>query len=246
VIGGVAVVVILGRGRAGLRLHLSLLWPDWQRLRRLLRISVPAGFDSLLVAVGQLCFLGLVNRLGDVEATAHGHALRWEALAYLAGTAFGTAAMAMVGQNLGAGSPGEAARSGWSAFWLCSLVMSICGLGFVVLAPAMFALFCPRPEQRPVIEMGVPVLRFIALAMVPLAATIVFTAALRGAGDVRVPVLFTLVGFFVIRLPLAYWLTGPMNLGLMGAWIAMAIDVFARGAFLVWRFAGGRWRGMVV
>jgi Na+-driven multidrug efflux pump len=37
-----------------------------------------------------------------------------------------------------------------------------------------------------------------------------------------------------------------MELGLMGAWIAMAVDVFARGAFLLWRFAGGRWRGMVV
>jgi putative MATE family efflux protein len=246
-IGGIIVLAVLCRGRAGLQLHLPLLWPDFPLLRRLLRISIPAGFDSLLVAVGQLCFLTVVNRLGVVESSAHGIALRWEALAYLAGMAFGTAAMTMVGQNLGAGRPARAAQSGWNAYWLCCLMMCLCGLLYVVLAPWMFALFCPFEAQRPVIEMGVPVLRFIALAMPPLAATIVFTQALRGAGDVRVPVLFTLVGFFAIRLPLAYWLTTPsMGLGLMGAWIAMAVDVFARGGFVLLRFASGRWRGIAV
>lgn len=256
--GGAAVVLVLARGRAGLRLRLALLWPDPALLRRLLRVSIPVGLDSLLVAVGQLCFLAVVNRLSVAESSAHGIALRWEALAFLAGTAFGIAAMTMVGQNLGAGRPDQAARSGWSAFSLCCVVMCVCGVIFVVLAPWMFELFCPHENQRPVIDAGVPVLQLIAVAMPPLAATIVFTAALRGAGDTRVPVLFTLTGFFVIRLPLAYLLTtdeldlGPLGivpgagLGLKGAWVAMVIDVYARGAFLLLRFAGGRWRRIEV
>ena len=57
--------------------------------------------------------------------------------------------------------------------------------------------------------MGVPVLRLIAFAMPALASTMIFTAALRGAGDTRVPVLFTWVGFLAFRIPLAYLLTGP-------------------------------------
>lgn len=247
VLGGLAVLLVLIRGRAGLRLNLSQLWPDWPMQHRLLRISVPAGIDSLLVSVGQLCFLSVVNALPGGASAAHGIALRWEALAYLAGTAFGTAAMTLVGQNLGAGQPARAARLGWQSFWLCCAVMSGCGLFYVAFAPAMFALFCPHEHQRSVVEVGVPVLRFIAVAMPPLAATVVFTMALRGAGDVRVPVLFTLVGFFAIRLPLAYWLTTPeFGLGLMGAWIAMTVDVFARGGFVLLRFAGGRWRDMAV
>jgi Na+-driven multidrug efflux pump len=122
----------------------------------------------------------------------------------------------------------------------------------------MFALFCPNESQRAVIVAGVPVLRFIAVAMPPLASTIVFTAALRGAGDTRVPVLFTLVGFFAIRLPLAFYLTNSEidlgslgvwpggDMGLMGAWTAMVVDVFARGLFALLRFAGGRWSRVVV
>jgi putative MATE family efflux protein len=246
-LGGLAVLGVLARGRAGLRIRLGQLRPDWHLLRRILRISVPAGLDSLLVSVGQLCFLSIVNRLSAAEAGAHGIALRWEALAFLAGTAFGTAAMTLVGQNLGAGHPERAARSAWSAFKLCCAVMCVCGLIFVVCAAWMFALFCPHDHQRSVIEAGVPVLRLIAVAMPPLASTIVFTAALRGAGDTRVPVLFTLVGFFVIRLPLAYLLTSPrLGLGLMGAWLAMIADVFARGVFLLLRFRGGRWQRIEV
>jgi putative MATE family efflux protein len=247
VLGGIAVLIVLVRGRAGLRLVPSLMLPDWSILRRLLRISVPAGLDSLLVAGGQLLFLRVVNSLSIAEKGAHGIALRWEALAFLTGSAFGTASMALVGQNLGAGRPEEAARTAWSAFKLCCLVMGFCGLVFVVCAPWMFALFCPNEDQREIITAGVPVLRLIAVAMPPLASTIVFTASLRGAGDTRVPVLFTVVGFFCIRLPLAKYLTQPeVGLGLMGAWLAMIVDVFARGLFVMLRFVGGKWRRIEV
>jgi putative MATE family efflux protein len=261
-LGGVAVLIVLARGRMGLRLDMKLLWPDWGLLRRLLRISVPAGIDSLTVAVGQLWFLSVVNRLNaatnGAAPAAHGIALRWEALSFLTGTAFGTAAMTLVGQNLGAGKPERAAQSAWTAFGLGCLSMCFFGAVFYTLAPQMFQLFCPSPSQRPIIEAGVPVLRLVACAMAPLAASIVFTAALRGAGDTRVPVLFTLTGFFLIRIPLAYFLTSRevdlgvlgvwrgADLGLKGAWLAMCVDVFVRGGLILLRFAGGRWRRIEV
>ena len=92
-----------------------------------------------------------------------------------------------------------------------------------------------------------PTLRLIALAMPALASQIVFTSALRGAGDARVPVLFSWVGFLGVRIPLAYLLTGPtVGLGLYGAWLAMVADIWVRGAFFAIRFAGGRWKRAVV
>ncbi len=118
----------------------------------------------------------------------------------------------------------------------------------------MFALFCPHPEQQEVIKAGVPVLRLVAFAMPPLASCIIFTYALRGAGDTRVPVLFTWIGFLAVRIPLAYLLTQPrlelgpfgswpgFELGLFGAWLAMFADILVRGAFFLYRFAGGRWQ----
>ena len=82
--------------------------------------------------------------------------------------------------------------------------------------------------------------------MPALAAQIVFTSALRGAGDTRVPVLISWLGFLGVRIPLAYLLTGPADLGLFGAWVAMCADIWVRGAFFAARFAGGRWKRIEV
>ncbi len=257
-LGGLVILLVLASGRSGLKLSWSLLWPRWDLIYRLLRISVPAGLDSLSVVVGQFWYLGIVNCLGDVASSAHGIALSWEALGFLSGGAFGTAAMTLVGQNLGAGKPEQAARSGWRAFLLGCAVMSLMGAVFFLLAQPMFRLFCPFAEQQPIVEAGVPLLRLVAFAMPPLASTIIFPSALRGAGDTRVPVLFTWIGFFCIRIPLAYWLTLPQldlgqlgtwpgaNLGLFGAWLAMFADLLVRGCFFFYRFARGPWQKIQV
>ena len=256
-LGGAAVLGVLIRGRAGLRLRAGLLWPNRDLIRRLLWISVPAGFDSISATLGHLWFLAIVNNaLGPADQAAHGIAIRWEALSFLTGTAFGAAAMALVGQNLGAGRADLAARSGWTAFALGGLWMAGMGAVFYLLAPEMFGLFCPKPEQADIVRAGVPVLRLVALAQPTQAATNILTAALRGAGDTRFPVLITWLGLFAVRIPLAYLLTqsridlGPFGawpgLGLWGAWLAMFADVHVRGLLILGRFAGGRWRTLRV
>jgi putative MATE family efflux protein len=244
-LGSLAVLVLLWRGRAGLRLELALLRPDWQLLWRLLRLSVPAGLDSLSAVLCQFWFLSIVNGLGDEASSAHGIALTWEALGYLSGAAFGTAAMTLLGWNLGRGDPRQAARSGWTALLLGGGVVCVMGAVFFVLAPEMFALFCAQQEKHGVIAVGVPVLRLVAFAMPAMACTTILTPALRGAGDTRVPVLITWTGFLLVRIPLAYLLTG-LELGLFGAWLAMFADLMVRGALLLARFAGGRWQRMRV
>jgi Na+-driven multidrug efflux pump len=118
---------------------------------------------------------------------------------------------------------------------------------FFSCARLMFEVFCPNPADEPVINAGVPVLRLVAFAMPILASTIVLTAALRGAGDTRVPAVITWVGFLGVRLPLAYYLTRPeLGLGLFGAWIAMVADLYVRGGLILWRFSIGRWKSIRV
>lgn len=258
VAGCVILLVLLAHGRSGLKLGRSELVPDFGLLRRLLRVSVPAGIDSLSVAVCQLWFLSLVNRLGNKAAAAHGVAIQWEALSYLAGGAFGTAAMALVGQSLGARDPARAARSASVAFAMGAGVMGVMGVLFLVLAVPMFRLFCHEADTWPVIEEGVPVLRLIACAMPALASQIIFTSALRGAGDTRVPILISWLGFLGVRIPLAYLFTNTAinlgwlgsipgwNLGLFGAWIAMCLDIWVRGTFFAVRFVKGRWKKIEV
>ena len=251
--GCLAVLVVLARGRYGLFLRPQLLMPDFRLIYRLLRISVPACVDTLSIGLFQLWFLTLVTALGDVAAAAHGTAIRCEGMGYLSGQAFATAAAALVGQNLGARKPQSAAHAAWVALGLGCVTMTIMGVLFFIFAPDLFRVFSPHAHQQPIVDAGVPVLRLVAFAMPPLSAIIVLTGALRGAGDTRFPILLTWIGFLVIRMPLAYLLTrsvvdlGPLgsvigwHIGLMGAWIAMFVDLSTRGILFLWRFMGGRW-----
>src|SRR5262249_9677935 len=144
-------------------------------IRRLLRVSVPAGIGSMSVVVGQFWFLSLVNQLGAVASGAHGIALGWDALGFLSGSPFRTAAMTLVGHNWGAGRPDQASKSGWLAFALGCGVMSLMGLIFFTFAPFMFRIYCPQESQQPIIDIGIPVLQLVAFAMPPLASTNIFT-----------------------------------------------------------------------
>ncbi|WP_020470818.1 MATE family efflux transporter [Zavarzinella formosa] len=252
--GSLTVLGVLLVGRHGLRLRGADLWPDFPLIYRILRISLPASVDTLSIGLCQLWFLSLVNALGNVAATAHGTAIRCEGLGYMSGQAFATAASALVGQNLGAKRPHEAARSARVALLFGCVTMSLMGVLFFTFAPAMFHFFSPHAHQQPVVDAGVPILRLVAFAMPPLSAIIVLTGVLRGAGDTRFPILLSWIGFLAIRLPIAYLLTRDQldlgagiiipgwNLGLFGAWLAMFADLMVRGALFVWRFTSGRWK----
>ena len=241
-VGCLIVLGTLARGRYGLQLHAADLMPDRTLIHRMLRVSVPAAVDSLSTGIFQLAFLGIINDLGKTAASAHGIAIRLEGLGYLSGAAFGVATASIIGRALGARRPDLAAAGGWTAFGYAVGMMAVMGVVFFTFARPMFVLFCPDPDQNEVVEQGVLVLRLIAFAMPGLAASIVLTQALRGAGDTRVPVLFTWVGFLGVRIPLAYVLTREIDPGLLGAWIAMTADIYVRGVFFVWRFAGGKWK----
>src|SRR5207244_6115588 len=118
------------------------------------------------------------NQLVDSAIIAHGIALGCEATSFIFGIAFGTAAMTLVGQNLGAGRPRLAARSGWVAFALGGSMMACMGAVFFAFAPQMFELFCPGAEQQPIVAAGVPVLRLEAFAEPALASLMLFLTAL--------------------------------------------------------------------
>lgn len=252
-VGGMLVLMLLAKGRSGLQLRPRWLRPDGALIRRLLRVGVPGGLDTLLVIGCQLWFVAIVNRLGDVAAAAHGIAIRVESLGYLPGLAFQLAATTLAGQFLGAGDPRRAGRAVWTTSAVGGGVMCLAGVLFFTQAQGLIDLFL-RAGQDQIALLAVPLLRTVALAMPFLAMSMILTGALRGAGDTVWPLAFSLIGFLGVRIPLAYWLafpelylpgSGPIagwNLGVLGAWYAMAADLAVRGALVAARFAHGGWK----
>lgn len=244
--GGLIILAVLARGRSGLRLGLAGLKPRWGDQRRLLRISLPAAGETTTSSLCQLAFLALINALGPTVTAAHGVAIRCEAIAFLAVTAFSVAASTLTGQYLGAGRPDLAARAARTAWGLGALILALLGVSLYPGASLLFTLFVGEGRSE-VAALGVPVLRLVSFALPFLATINVLSGALRGAGDTRWPWAIVLVGFLVVRLPLTVLLTlppdrGGWGWGLQGAWIAMFADLVVRAALIAARFLQGGWQ----
>lgn len=257
-VGGLLVLGLLARGRRGLLLHLRGLWPEGDLIRRLLWTGVPGGLDLLSIIGCQLWFVSLINRLGILSSAAHGVAICVESLIFLPGVAFQTAAATLAGQYLGAGDYRKAGRSVLMACLVGGGVMV--GAGVLVFAEAqpLAGLFV-RADQAKVARLAVPLLRTVSVAIPALALTLILSGALRGAGDTRWPLVFSLVGFLGVRIPLAYWLafetiavpgTGwtvtGWDLGVLGAWYAMVADLMVRAVLILYRFSHGGWKRVKV
>lgn len=257
-LGAVIMLALLAKGRAGLKLTLSGLKPDYEMLARLLRIGVPGGVDAIAVVGCHFWYVSIINRLGTMAAAAHALGISIEALSYLPGSAFQVAAATLVGQSLGAKDERRATRSVLAACALAGTFMTACGLLFF-FAPRMLVQVFLGDNDPPLADLCVRLLPIVAVSMPALAIGMTFTGALRGAGDTRWPLAITLLGFLGVRIPLAYvfsqqtffvpgtnWELAGYGWGVAGAWMAMVVDVHVRAMFTSLRFFQGGWRRIEV
>ncbi len=249
-LGAAIVFGFLLWGRAGMRLRWSLLRPDGDLIRRLIRVGLPGGADVLAILFCHLGFLAIINRLGTEAAAAHSLGVRIESVAYLPGTAFQVAAATMVGQFLGAKDLRRATRGVWMACLVGGGVMVAAGLLMFFGGRGLTSIFL-SDRQPATADMTVQLLRLVSFTMPSLALTMILTGALRGAGDTRWPLMITFVGLLGVRIPLAYVLaynefhlpffSQPIT-GVYGAWCAMVIDLSLRSVLVLLRFLHGGWR----
>jgi putative MATE family efflux protein len=244
-VGGLTMGARLVRGRAGLKLHWRMLRPDVDLARRLLRVGIPAGADVMTIIGCQFWFKRIVNQLGSLAAAAHGVAINIESLAYLPGTAFQVAATTLSGQHLGAKNHRQATHSVLVACAAGGGLMSSVALLFFFAAEPLAWLFL-APGEEALAAQTAALLRIVAMALPALAVHMVLTGALRGAGDTRWPLGFSLIGMLAVRIPLAYWLTQTLDWGVAGAWYAMAADIYVRCILVVSRFLHGGWKQVEV
>lgn len=241
--GGVLMLLVLHRGLNGLRINLRQWRLRGQTVQRILRIGGPAAMEGLVTWGGHFLFLMIISNLAEGERgeaifAAHGIGVMVEAITYLPAVAWGLAAGTMVGQSLGAENRERALQAGNEATLQCGILGSVIALVFFFGAGGIYTFM---HEDLMVREVGIPALRFLAFFEVPLVVSIVYVFALRGAGDTRYPLLFSILGVIFVRVPLAYYCGIVLNGGLIGAWIGMCVDITLRATLVTVRYRRGRW-----
>lgn len=242
-VGAFLAIRVLFGGKSVVRLsfHDDFL-PDATILKRILNVGIPAGMEQGVMRVGQLAFTMILSSLGTVAYAAHRIAMQAESLSFMPGFGFALAATSLVGQALGAGNPQEAEHVGLEAARIAAYGMGLMGLLFLAFPRALVAVFT---SDQAVISHSAAAIRIVAISQPFMAVHMVLAGGLRGAGDTRTVMLVSLVGICGVRLALASLLV-YLGYGLVGAWIAMSVDLIIRGCLLYWRFRHGTWKEVKV
>jgi Na+-driven multidrug efflux pump len=112
-------------------------------------------------------------------------------------------------------------------------------LSFLLFAPGYVGLFTDEPE---VAGYGILALRIIACGFGFWAFGLIVVQAFNGSGDTRTPTLVNLCCFWLLQVPLAWWLTGPAGLGPTGVFVAVAFAESVIAVVALVLFRRGRWR----
>lgn len=217
--------------------------PCWIELRRIIRVGSPIGLQRFLDIGSFVIFSAFIGRLGDAQLAANQISIQLMSISYTIGLGVGMAAATLVGQYIGAKRLDLAEKSANNAFKLAMRVMIVIGLTFLLFPEAVMSIFTTDLD---VIRYGREGLVLAAFFQAFDAMAVVYTGALRGAGDTRWTAMAALVGAWLIFLPLAYVLAFTWQMNFWGAWLGATVYIWILGVACWYRFRNGVWKTMVI
>jgi MATE family multidrug resistance protein len=214
----------LGLRRASVR-------PNFSRLGKLMRLGFPAasqwGVELSVFAV----VASLVGRLGAVPLASHQIALNLAGFTYMVPLGIAGATAVRVGHALGRKDPEAAKHSGWTGIALGAGFMCCMAVVFWTVPRPIVRLFTPAQD---VIATAAKLLIVAAYFQIFDGLQTVATGALRGAGDTHTPLLCHLLAYWLLGLPLGYYLCFSRGWGVPGFWIGLSVALVLIGSALMY------------
>ncbi len=212
-------------GKLGLK---PALRNDNSFFTKIICLGAPAFLERLVFSLGNNVYAGVISRISPRVMAAHNIGLRIESLIYMPGFAFATTASTLVGQKIGEGRVDEARKVGFETIKLGALTMGLLGL---VIAAGGRVLVTPFSPDEEIAGLAATYLLIAGLSELGLGLSMVVGGAIRGAGNTKIPFLVNTASLYLFRVVPSILLSKP--LGVIGPWLAMFIDVYARGLILL-------------
>jgi len=222
-----------------LRLSVNDLVINIQSIRKILLTSIYGISQFLISTSSWLVLIKIIALFGTAPVAAYTIAMRLMEFVWLPVWGLGNAAATLVGQNMGANQPQRAIRSVQLTMRYGLIFMIVIGVFQFIFAGQIISLLSSDTE---VILYGINCLRIIAIGYPALAIGMIIVQSLNGAGDIKSPAIINFLCYWVIQLPLAYWLSTNTSLELNGVFVALLIAevILTIMAFAV--FKKGHWK----
>jgi putative MATE family efflux protein len=239
---GVGVLVqlyILFRGHKQIQTKLSQLYWDARMMLHIIRTSL-GGVGQMIV--GMTSWIFLMRILADVgsEAVAGATiALRIMMFTLMPAWGFSNAVATLVGQNLGANNTKRAESSVWKIGIYNMFFLAFVSVIYFFFNESLMAIFT---KDKTVIAIGAEWLRILSYSYLVYGWWMVSTQAFNGAGDTKTPTLINVVFFWLIQIPLSYYLALHLGWGHSGVFWAVFFSETSAGIFTLWLFTRGKWK----
>jgi len=205
--------------------------------RRILRIGLPIAVQVCLELWVFTTTAVLMGNLGIVELAGHQIALSVAALSFQVPLSIGLAATTRVGNAIGRQDMPAARRVAALAIIYGTAIMVVSALAFAIFPRRLAAIYTDQPE---VITMAATLLPIAALFQLFDGAQAVGSGILRGIADTRIPAIIALTGYWILGLPIGWWLATSVDFGAPGLWygltLGLAIVSVLYGARIAVRF----------
>lgn len=218
---------------AGVRAAFMWRGLDWPYLKKIFALGIPTGLQSLFEYGAFSAAVVMMGWISTEHLAAHQIAISLASISFMFCSGIGTAASIRVGNQWGLRNWHELRRAGFSTLWMGLMIMTVTGILFAVWGDAFAGWYI---DNEDVIQIAAQLLWVAAAFQLSDGLQVIALGALRGLQDVRVPALITFIAYWVIGLPLSYWLGFSKGWSGVGIWIGLAVGLTASAAGLVWRF----------
>lgn len=243
---GVGVLVqiwFLFKGGKHIQIFASYLKLNWEIFFRIIRTSL-GGIGQMIIAMTSWIFIiRIISDYGSEAVAATTIALRIMMFTMMPAWGMSNAAATLVGQNLGASQPERAEKSVWlTGAW--NMIFLVCvAVVYFIFSEQLVALFTDNPQ---VITIGSQWLRIVSYSYFVYGWWMVSSQAFNGAGDTVTPTKINFVFFWIIEIPLSYFMAKNLDMGYLGVFWAIFIAETTVGIFTLWLFTRGKWKSIKI
>jgi putative MATE family efflux protein len=229
----------LMKGTERMRIPPSLLRLNPRVMWRLLRVSLTGILQFAIANTSWIALVRIVSVFGAAALAGYTIAIRIVIFVILPSWGLSNAAATLVGQNLGAGHPQRAEQAVWRTGLYNMLFLGLIGVVFIFSATPLVRLFTHDPA---VVPLAASALRILSYGNIAYAYGMVMLQSFNGAGDTVTPTIVNFFGFWVLEIPLAWWLALHQGLRSTGVFFSIVIAQAAVALAGILLFRRGKWK----
>jgi len=242
-IGVLTQLWFLFKGVKHIKIFRSQIYLHWKTIVAIIKTSL-GGIGQMIIAMTSWIFImRILAEFGSEVIAGTTIAMRIMMFTMMPAWGMSNAVATLVGQNLGAKKPERAERSVWiTGIWNMVFLIGVAVVYFVA-SESLVGIFT---DDLKVISVGAMWLRIVSYSYFVYGWWMVSSQAFNGAGDTITPTKINFVFFWLIEIPLSYFMAKTLDMGYSGVFWAIFIAETSVGLFTLWLFTRGKWKNIQV